>query len=65
MSRSALQRKEWLSRQTPCIPPPSSSIIKERTVKANEIPLHGNTRTFNLNSLLHTTILGCDYFKNL
>mmetsp|Transcript_19184 Transcript_19184/g.28312 ORF Transcript_19184/g.28312 Transcript_19184/m.28312 type:complete len:184 (-) Transcript_19184:176-727(-) len=38
---------------------------ENREVKSNELKVHGNTRTYNLNSLLAQNIMNSEYFKEL
>lgn len=38
---------------------------QEEERRNNVLPVHGNDRTFNLNTLLAQTILASEYFKSL
>jgi pre-mRNA-splicing factor 38B len=37
----------------------------EETTKTNALPIHGNSKTFNINTLLYDNIMSNDYFKAL
>lgn len=39
--------------------------MQEEEMRSNVLPIHGNDRTFNLNTLLAQTILASEYFKGL
>eukprot|EP00953_Heterococcus_sp_UTEX-ZZ885_P031127 16368-Heterococcus_DN1.PRE.8 len=43
----------------------AEQLTENREVKLNELPVHGNTRTYNLNTLLAQTIMASDYFRSL
>lgn len=81
MSRSALERQAMRSARSGTLPVPTSApagflsgvddhIAEEQQQEAEEprndvLPIHGNDRTFNLNTLLAQTILASEYFKGL
>lgn len=69
MSRSALARQEkmrqkqqWLQQQ---LPQPAVQLDEERKPKANEVPMYGNERTYNLNAMLFENVSNSSYFKSL
>ncbi|CAN0117963.1 unnamed protein product, partial [Discosporangium mesarthrocarpum] len=75
MSRSALERQASRAVRAGLLPAPSSAPVSfvadvddltgDREVKNDELPIHGNDRTYNLNTLLAQTILESDYFRTL
>lgn len=80
MSRSALERQATRAARSGTLPAPTSAPAGflssvddhlteeqrlEEEVRSNVLPLHGNDRTFNLNTLLAQTILSSEYFKSL
>ena len=80
MSRSALERQATRAARSGTLPAPTSAPagflssvddhlteeqLLEEEVRSNVLPLHGNDRTFNLNTLLAQTILASEYFKGL
>lgn len=80
MSRSALERQAFRSARSGTLPVPSSAPAgflsgvdeqlteeqrREEEEKRSVLPIHGNDRTFNLNTLLAQTILASEYFKGL
>lgn len=79
MSRSALERQATRAARSGLLPTPTSDpagflsgvdeITEEQAeqeeARNNVLPIHGNDRTFNLNTLLAQTILASDYFKGL
>lgn len=80
MSRSALERQAFRSARSGTLPVPSSAPagflsgvddqlteeqLQEEEVRSHVLPIHGNDRTFNLNTLLAQTILASEYFKGL
>ena len=80
MSRSALERQAFRSARSGTLPVPSSAPAgflsgvddqrteeqqQEEEMRNNVLPIHGNDRTFNLNTLLAQTILASEYFKGL
>lgn len=80
MSRSALERQAFRSARSGTLPVPSSAPAgflsgvdeqlteeqqQEEEMRSNVLPIHGNDRTFNLNTLLAQTILASEYFKGL
>eukprot|EP00903_Cladosiphon_okamuranus_P018664 g17178.t1 len=80
MSRSALERQAFRSARSGTLPVPSSAPAgflsevdeqraeerqREEEARSNVLPIHGNDRTFNLNTLLAQTILASEYFKGL
>lgn len=80
MSRSALERQATRAARSGTLPAPTSAPAGflssvddhlaeeqrlEEEVRSNVLPLHGNDRTFNLNTLLAQTILSSEYFKGL
>lgn len=80
MSRSALERQAFRSARSGTLPVPTSAPAgflsevddqlteeqrQEEELRNNVLPIHGNDRTFNLNTLLAQTILASEYFKSL
>lgn len=76
MSRSALERRASRAAKAGTLPAPTSApagfltdldgITEQQEEEArNVLPIHGNDRTFNLNTLLAQTILSSEYFKSL
>lgn len=80
MSRSALERQAFRSARSGTLPVPTSAPAgflsevddqlteeqrQEEELHNNVLPIHGNDRTFNLNTLLAQTILASEYFKSL
>lgn len=79
MSRSALERQATRAARSGTLPTPTSapagflSEVDELTEEQqreleearNVLTIHGNDRTFNLNTLLAQTILASEYFKGL
>lgn len=80
MSRSALERQAFRSARSGTLPVPSSApagflsgvdeqraeeLQQEEESRSNVLPIHGNDRTFNLNTLLAQTVLASEYFKGL
>ncbi|CAM9473366.1 unnamed protein product, partial [Phaeothamnion confervicola] len=75
MSRSALERQAMRrvrAGEVVSAVPASVAVYQEaeelqesREVKAHELPMHGNTRTFNLNNLLAQNVLQSDYWRSL
>ncbi|CAM9379861.1 unnamed protein product [Scytosiphon promiscuus] len=80
MSRSALERQAFRSARSGTLPMPTSAPAgflsgvddqltdeqrEEEELRRNVLPIHGNDRTFNLNTLLAQTILASEYFKSL
>lgn len=79
MSRSALERQASRAARSGMLPAPTSApagfltgvdeIAEEQQeqeeARNNLLPIHGNDRTFNLNTLLAQTILASEYFKSL
>ena len=43
----------------------AEQLTENREIKPDELPVHGNTRTYNLNTLLAQTIMASDYMKTL
>lgn len=80
MSRSALERQATRAARSGTLPVPTSAPagflsgvdeqlteeqLQQEELRKNVLPLHGNDRTFNLNTLLAQTILTSEYFKGL
>lgn len=81
MSRSALERQASRAAKAGTLPTPNSAPAgfltevderlaeeqqqEEERRRSNILPVHGNDRTFNLNTLLAQTILSSEYFKSL
>ena len=60
------QYMQFPYQQQPLYPaPPPEAIQEEPTQKKDELPIHGNQSTFNVNSLLFNNIMESDYFKAL
>ncbi|KAH9058576.1 hypothetical protein Ae201684P_005919 [Aphanomyces euteiches] len=79
MSRSALSRHEFQQAMANrmnapayyaavSVPTASAGVYSEeeaRQIKENELPLHGNLTTYNINKLLFDNIMNSDYFRKL
>lgn len=79
MSRSALERQATRAARSGTLPPPTSDPagflagvdeltaeeLEAQEERSNVLPIHGNERTFNLNTLLAQTIMESEYFKSL
>ncbi len=65
MSRAALWMAEQRQMQAAAAAAALPSAEETREVKANELKIHGNLTTFNLNTLLSNNIYECDYFRAL
>ncbi|GLE06579.1 hypothetical protein PINS_up015973 [Pythium insidiosum] len=65
MSRSALTRQTLQKTLAQRAQVPDEEEENERLVKNDEIPIHGNETTYNINSLLHQNILQSPYFHDL
>ncbi len=75
MSRSALERQSFRTRRGRGEPPIgatptgvyelSEKLAEERDQKPDELKVHGNTRTYNLNPLLAQNVLSSGYFHSL
>ncbi len=73
MSRSALERQSFRGRRgdppigaTPMgVYELSEKLAEERDQKPDEVKVHGNTRTYNLNPLLAQNVLSSGYFHSL
>lgn len=78
MSRSALERQATRAARSGMLPAPTSAPAgflsgvegiaedqDQEESRNNVLPIHGNDRTFNLNTLLAQTILASEYFKSL
>lgn len=81
MSRSALERQATRAARSGTLPAPTNAPAgflsgmddhlteeqqqQQEELRNNVLPVHGNDRTFNLNTLLAQTILASEYFKGL